>query len=112
MLFCLTDENYIQIECLEEKLLTIKVWKIGQISCVHKPYFLMLGHIYAYIHTYTYTYIIAICISYNTGKSALPDICAQLSNWPLSYNMTDLNVYCDWPQFAKVRLYITTIKVL
>jgi len=44
MLFCLTDENYIQIECLEEKLLTIKVWKIGQISCVHKPYFLMLGH--------------------------------------------------------------------
>ena len=45
MLFCLTDENYSQIECLEEKLLMIKVQKIGQISCVHKPYFLMLGHI-------------------------------------------------------------------
>ena len=44
MLFCLTDENYIQIECLEEKLLTIKVQKIGHISCVHKLYFLMLGH--------------------------------------------------------------------
>ena len=49
MPFCLTEENYVQIECLEVKLLTIKVSKIGQILCAHKPYFLMLSHNNNYI---------------------------------------------------------------
>ena len=33
------------------KLFKFEIQKCGQILCAHKPYFLMLGHIFTIVHT-------------------------------------------------------------
>ena len=42
---CINDVNYIRLLLLCTELFKFKIQKYGQILCVHKPYFLMLGHI-------------------------------------------------------------------
>ena len=46
---CMNGENFIALLFLLMKLFKFENKKCGQILCAHKPYFLMLGHIYSYI---------------------------------------------------------------
>ena len=43
---CINGGNVIRLLFLSAKLLKFEIQKCGQILCAHKPYFLMLGHIY------------------------------------------------------------------
>ena len=45
---CINDEKFIRLLLLCIELFMFEIQKYGQILCVHKPYFLMLGHIYSY----------------------------------------------------------------
>ena len=47
---CINGVNVIRLLFLSAKLLKLEIQKSGQILCVHKPYFLMPGHIYVYIY--------------------------------------------------------------
>ena len=49
---CINGGNVIRLLFLSAKLLKFEIQKSGQILCVHKPYFLMPGHIYTLIHFY------------------------------------------------------------
>ena len=42
---CINDVNFIRLLLLSIELFKFEIQKYGQILCVHKPYFLMLGHI-------------------------------------------------------------------
>ena len=42
---CINDVNFIRLLLLSTELFKFEIQKYGQILCVHKPYFLMLGHI-------------------------------------------------------------------
>ena len=42
---CITDVNFIRLLLLSTELFKFEIQKYGQILCVHKPYFLMPGHI-------------------------------------------------------------------
>ena len=44
---CINDVNFIRLLLLSTELFKFEIQKYGQILCVHKPYFLMLGHIYS-----------------------------------------------------------------
>ena len=44
---CINGGNVIRLLFLSAKLLKFEIQKSGQILCVHKPYFLMPGHILA-----------------------------------------------------------------
>ena len=44
---CITDINFIRLLLLSTELFNFEIQKYGQILCVHKPYFLMPGHIYS-----------------------------------------------------------------
>ena len=41
---CINDVNFITLLLLSTELFKFEIQKYGQILCVHKPYFLMLGH--------------------------------------------------------------------
>ena len=41
---CINGKNFIRLLVLAAKLLKFEIQKCGQISCAHKPYFLMPGH--------------------------------------------------------------------
>ena len=58
---CMNDINFIRLLLLllSTELFKFEIQKYGQILCVHKPYFLMPGHIYIY---YIYIYILYIYI--------------------------------------------------
>ena len=43
---CINDVNLIRLLLLCTELFKFEIQKYGQILCVHKPYFLMPGHIY------------------------------------------------------------------
>ena len=43
---CRNDRNFIRLLFLSTKLFEFEIEKYGQISCAHKPYFLMPGHTY------------------------------------------------------------------
>ena len=43
---CINGENNIGLLLLSAKLFKFEIQKCSQILCAHKPYFLMLGHIY------------------------------------------------------------------
>ena len=43
---CINDVNFIRLLLLCLELFKFEIQKYGQILCVHKPYFLMPGHIY------------------------------------------------------------------
>jgi len=78
ILFCLTDENYSTFKYME--LLTIKVWKIGQISCIHKLYFLMLSHIC--LSLLTLPFIAATAAAYH--RMLVP--CDLFNGYPILHN--------------------------
>ena len=40
----INDVNFIRLLLLSTELFKFEIQKYGQILCVHKPYFLMLGH--------------------------------------------------------------------
>ena len=42
---CINDVNFIRLLLLCTELFKFEIQKYGQILCVHKPYFLMPGHI-------------------------------------------------------------------
>ena len=42
---CINDVNFIRLLLLGTELFKLEIQKYGQILCVHKPYFLMPGHI-------------------------------------------------------------------
>ena len=42
---CINDKKFISLLLLSTELFKLEIQKYGQILCVHKPYFLMLGHI-------------------------------------------------------------------
>ena len=48
MKYCINDVNFIRLLLLCTELFKFEIQKYGQILCVHKPYFLMPGHIFAY----------------------------------------------------------------
>ena len=52
--------NYIRLLRLLIKLFKFEIRKCGQISCAHKPCFLMLGHIYRQYNHYIYLYSILL----------------------------------------------------
>ena len=59
---CINGGNVIRLLFLSAKLLKFEIQKSGQILCVHKPYFLMLGHIYVAFHSQSSAvYITLIC---------------------------------------------------
>ena len=43
---CINGRNYIRLILLSVKLFKFEIRNFSQISCAHKPYFLMPGHIY------------------------------------------------------------------
>ena len=45
MKYCINDVNVIRLLLLSTELFKLEIQKYGQILCVHKPNFLMLGHI-------------------------------------------------------------------
>ena len=45
MKYCINDVNCIRLLLLIRELFKFEIQKCGQILCVHKPYFLMPGHI-------------------------------------------------------------------
>ena len=47
---CINGGNVIRLLFLSAKLLKFEIQKSGQILCVHKPYFLMPGHILSFIN--------------------------------------------------------------
>ena len=51
---CINDVNFIRLLLLSTELFKIEIQKYGQILCVHKPYFLMPGHI-LYANNYDVT---------------------------------------------------------
>ena len=46
MKYCINDVNFIRLLLLSTELFEFEIKIYGQILCVHKPYFLMPGHIY------------------------------------------------------------------
>ena len=42
---CINDVSFIRLLLLTTELFKFEIQKYGQILCVHKPYFLMPGHI-------------------------------------------------------------------
>ena len=65
---CINDVNFISLLLLSTELFKFEIQKYGQILCVHKPYFLMPGHIFKWrkvwtdIHHLIIIYIVSICI--------------------------------------------------
>ena len=53
---CINGVNFIRLLFLLTELFKFEIQKYGQILCVHKPYFLMPGHI-CDAHTYTHTHM-------------------------------------------------------
>ena len=51
---CINGGNFIRLLCLLTELFKFEIQKCGQILCSHKPYFLMLGHIYVIASLYVY----------------------------------------------------------
>ena len=47
----INDVNFIRLLLLGTELFKFEIQKYGQILCVHKPYFLMPGHIFVCIVT-------------------------------------------------------------
>ena len=43
---CINDVNFIRLLLLSTELFKFEIQEYDQILCVHKPYFLMPGHIY------------------------------------------------------------------
>ena len=43
---CINGVNFIRLLLLSTVLFKFEIQKYGQILCVHKPYFLMPGHIF------------------------------------------------------------------
>ena len=43
---CISDVDFIRLLLFSTELFKFEIQKYGQILCVHKPYFLMPGHIY------------------------------------------------------------------
>ena len=46
----INDVNFIRLLLLGTELFKFEIQKYGQILCVHKPYFLMPGHICAFFN--------------------------------------------------------------
>ena len=44
---CINGVNFVRLLLLSTELFKFEIQKYGQILCVHKPYFLMPGHIYS-----------------------------------------------------------------
>ena len=64
---CINDVNFIRLLLLSTELFKFEIQTYGQILCVHKPYFLMPGHIFTYImHT---TIFMSIDTYSNTGDN-------------------------------------------
>ena len=62
---CINGGNVIRLLFLSTKLLKFEIQKSGQILCVHKPYFLMPGHICTkYVDTCIYACILQKNISF------------------------------------------------
>ena len=51
---CINFVNFIRLLLLSTELFKFEIQKYDQILCVHKPYFLMPGHIYVAIYMPTY----------------------------------------------------------
>ena len=47
---CIHGGKFIRLLFLSAELSKFEIQKCGQILCAHKPYFLMLGHIYQTFH--------------------------------------------------------------
>ena len=65
---CINGENCAGITCVYMKLFSFEIQKCGKILCAHKPYFLMLGHIYKHYKSNidnepTYTATVAIYVA-------------------------------------------------
>ena len=45
MNYCINYVNFIRLPLLTTELFKFEIQKYGQILCVHKPYFVMSGHI-------------------------------------------------------------------
>ena len=54
---CMNGVNVIRLLYLSAKLLKFEIQKSGQILCVHKPYFLMPGHIFYILYHIYYPHI-------------------------------------------------------
>ena len=52
---CINDVNFIRLLLLGTELFKFEIQTYGQILCVHKPCFLMPGHIYRASHFKLYT---------------------------------------------------------
>ena len=58
MKYCINDVNFIRFLLLSTELFKFEIQKYGQILCVHKPYFLMPGHIYQIVTTHAQNHLI------------------------------------------------------
>ena len=61
MLCCIKGGNVIRLLFLSAKLLKFEIQKCGQNLCAHKPYFLMLGHIYTCMYVRGFTTYLHMC---------------------------------------------------
>ena len=52
MKYCINGVNFIRLLLFNTELFKFEIQKYGQILCVHKPYFLMPGHISFNHHLY------------------------------------------------------------
>ena len=50
---CINDVNFIRLLLFSTELFKFEIQNYGQILCVHKPYFLMPGHILVHMYTLT-----------------------------------------------------------
>ena len=62
MTCCINDVNFIRLLLLSTELFKFEIQKYGQILCVHKPYFLMPGHIYSWMHARSIARYYVICM--------------------------------------------------
>ena len=62
---CINDVNFIRLLLLSTEVFKFEIQKYGQILCVHKPYFLMPGHIYKWKYVAKYLVIHLKCKHYS-----------------------------------------------
>ena len=86
---CINGVNFIRLLLLSTELFKFEIQKYGQILCVHKPYFLMPGHIFVMHEIYR----ISICMQFQQVASYIVFLLFNMFVYKSSYRCFFIIIY-------------------
>ena len=89
---CINGVNFIRLLLLSTELFKFEIQKYGQILCVHKPYFLMPGHIFVMHEIYR----ISICMQFQQVASYIVFLLFNMFVYKSSYRCFFIIIHLGW----------------